>query len=124
MIELKIDNSAAVFLITERMRIELEAFKENKRLPRNVTFESMSHSQLMGFIEHAVFDLIGMLPAEILIDENNLDEIITKAIRSLAPVFHKDDLAAYSSYQAKSIFKPLEILLKRFTDKEDLYRIN
>lgn len=124
MIELKIDNSAAVFLLTERMKIELDALKNNKRIPFDTTFETMSYEQLVKFIEHAVFDLIGMLPAEILLDENNLPEIMAKAIRSLSPILHKEELAVYSNSQAKNIIKPLELLLKTFANNEELYRIN
>jgi len=124
MIELKIDNSAAVFLLTERMRLELEAAKENKRIPEYVTFETMSYDQLLGFIERAVFDLTTLLPCEIMIEENNVSEIMTKAIRSLAAIFHKDDLKGFSINQTYNIIRPIEKLLKLYSENEDLFRVN
>lgn len=123
MIELKITNSAALLLLTERMKIELDMYKRNNVISQDVSFESMSYSDLIKFIESAAFDLVCLLPAEVLADQNNLDEILSKAIRSLSSIYHKEELNSYSLSQAKNLIKPIEKLISKYTE-DKLYSLN
>lgn len=123
MIELKITNSAALLLLTERMKIELELYKRNNMLPNDISFESMSYSELIGFVESAAFDLVCMLPAEVLANRSNLDEILAKAIRSLSSIYHKEELNSYSVTQSKKLIRPLEKLISEYTDQK-LFLLN
>jgi len=123
MIELKITNSAALLLLMERIKIELESQKQSKRISEDMTLENMGFQQSVKIIECAAFDLVCMLPAEVLADENNLPEIITKAIHSLSGIFHKEELNSYSLTQAKDLIRPIEQSLSKALE-DFTYKLN
>ncbi|PJA96289.1 MAG: hypothetical protein CO129_07360 [Ignavibacteriales bacterium CG_4_9_14_3_um_filter_34_10] len=123
MIELKIANSTALFILTERMKVELESRKRKNIFSEETTFENMSYDQLIKLIEYSLFDIVCMLPAEVLTDKNNLPQIITKAVNSLSGIFHKEELSSYSIIQAHNLIRPLEQLYSKYLEN-NLYLLN
>jgi len=123
MIELKIANSTALFILTERMKVELESRKRKNIFSEETTFENMSYDQLIKLIEYSLFDIVCMLPAEVLTDKNNLPQIITKAVNSLSGIFHKEELSSYSITQAHNLIRPLEQLYSKYLEN-NLYLLN
>lgn len=113
MIELKITNSAAVLLLTERMKTELELRKKYSMLPDWSSLNSLPYRSLVKIAETSAFDLICLLPADIITEKNNLDSILTKAIRSLAPIYNKEDFTIYPINRARRIIKRLTSLFDK-----------
>lgn len=124
MIELRITNSAAVLLLTERMKLELEARKRNKLVPEWSTLNSLPFNKLLGIAEISAFDLICLLPADVLTVRNNLSEIITKAIRTLSTIYNRDEFNIYSSKRAHFIVDKIYNTFQLYSDEEKSFQNN
>lgn len=120
MIELKITNSAALLLLSERMKIEFENRKAGNAIPEYITIEILPYKDLVNIAECAAFDLICLLPADIFDDENNLHKIITKAMRSLSGVFNKEEFNIYPESRAQKLVDLIHSSLDTFGDKKHL----
>ena len=71
--------------------------------------------------ESSALDLISMLPADILLEKNNLDEIILRAIRSLSGIFNKEDFNIYSLEQSKKLVNKIEKVFYEYTKESDFH---
>ncbi|MEN8194519.1 MAG: hypothetical protein ABFS12_16990 [Bacteroidota bacterium] len=118
MIEIKIPTSAAVLLLKEKMIIELESLQKADLLPSHIELHDLSNKQLIDLVETAAFDLIFSLPAEIYVDESNIEEIINKSIRSFAVTYDIEELKSYELEDAKELVIPIRKLFKVFGSKE------
>lgn len=122
MIELRITNSAALLLLNERMKIEFDYRKKRALYPEWIRLKDLNYSELLEIAETASFDLICLLPADILIERNNLDEIIAKAVRSLAAVYNRDEFNVFSLKRARNIIKRIQRVLQKIkNDNSFLY---
>jgi hypothetical protein len=120
MIELKITNTAALLLLSERMKIEFENRKLFNSIPDYVNIDELSYKELLDISECAAFDLICLLPADIFDDENNLHKIITKAIRSLSGIYNKEEFNVYSERRAEKLVDLIYSSIKIYGKKEIL----
>ena len=120
MIELKITNSAALLLLSERMKIEFENRKMNNSIPENVALDTLPYKELLNISECAAFDLICLLPADIFEDENNLHKIITKAIRSLSGIYNKEEFNVYPESRAEKLVGLIYSFLQTYGNKDIL----
>ena len=118
MIEIKIPTSAAVLLLKEKMIIELESLQKADLIPSHVELQDLSNEQMIDLVETAAFDLIFSLPAEIYVDESNIEEIINKSIRSFAETYDIVELKAYKIEDAKKLVIPIRKLFANFGSKE------
>lgn len=112
MIEIKISTSAAVHLITERMRFEFGMRKRIGKTEPGFDLENMDFKSLLGIAEIAAFDLILLLPADILAENNNLDDIICRSMRSLADVYNKEEFKTYTKQKAKKLIRRISYLFE------------
>jgi hypothetical protein len=119
MIELKITNSAALLLLTERMKMEFEKRKSFVKSMNWHELEMMSYPEILEIAECSAIDLISMLPADILLEKNNLDEILYRAIKSLSGVFNKEEFSIYSLEQARVLVRKIESIFEIYTKDSD-----
>ena len=115
MIELKITNSAALLLLTERMKQEFSKRIAYKEFHEWMELENLGYDDLLDVAESSAIDLISMLPADILLEKNNLDEIIMRAIRSLSGIYNKEEFNIYSLEKSRNLVKKIEHVFDKFT---------
>lgn len=117
MIEIKISTSAAVLLVTERMRYEFAMRKKSGKIEKGFEMEFLDFKTLLSIAEIASFDLILLLPAGILTENNNLDDIICRSMRSLADVYHKEEFKYYTKEKARKLIKKIADLFENVDSK-------
>lgn len=117
MIEIKISTSTAVALLTERMNFELELREKAGSVPPGLDIKDLGYQELLKLAEVAAFDLVFLLPAEVLMDNNNLADIICMAIQSLSNVFSREEFKTYSKNSAQQLLAPIKKIFKKATDK-------
>jgi hypothetical protein len=110
MIEIKLPISASVSLLTEQMEREFEARQTIGSIDNTLAMADLSSAELKLIAEVAAFDLIMLLPVDLLIEESNLPQIIAKTIRTLGGIYDKADLNYYSDNDARRL---LNIIKKR-----------
>ncbi|GBD89645.1 hypothetical protein BMS3Abin04_00353 [bacterium BMS3Abin04] len=104
MINLKIPLGTALALLTERMRYELKFRQKAGLAPDKINLSDLNYEELLTIVETAAFDLVSFLPYELLTQNNNLIDIITKSINSLAQLFSKNEFGSYSRERCKRLF--------------------
>lgn len=119
MIEIRISIETAVILLKERIESEFEKRIRNGEIAKGLNLNNLSYTQLLNVVETSTFDLVCLLPAELLTDQTNLTEIITKTIRSLAEVYNKDEFAIYSKRKAESLINPIIYMLRHSQKSKD-----
>jgi hypothetical protein len=117
MIELKITNSAALLLLTERMKIEFNKRKSANDYEDWRELNNLEFDEILEIAEAAAIDLICMLPADILLERNNLDEIISRAIRSLSGIYNKEEFNIYSIDKARKLVARIENIFDRYNEE-------
>ncbi len=105
MIEIKIPTSAAVIMLTERMRYELQLRKKTKCFDQSCDIENLSYADLISIAETSAFDLVFLLPVDILVEESNLPEIITEAFHALSKIFGREEFQLYTKERATKLLK-------------------
>lgn len=123
MIEIKIPTSAAVILLTERMRYELKMRKQIGDHPTEADLNELDYDELMNIAETAAFDLVSLLPADILIEQNNLADIIYKSIQTLSKVYGYVEFKNYTLTDAKRLLSPLTHIFK-YADSQKSFLSN
>ena len=123
MIEIKIPTSAAVILLTERMRYELKMRKQIGDHPNEADLNELDFEELISIAETAAFDLVSLLPADILIEQNNLADIIYKSIQMLSKVYGYVEFKNYTSGDAKRLIGPLTTIFK-YADNQKSFLTN
>ena len=117
MIEIKISTSAAVLLVTERMRFEFEMRKKIGVVEPGLGIENLDFKTLLNIAETAAFDLILLLPADILTENNNLDDIVCRSMKSLAEVYNKEEFKYYTKEKARRLIKRITGLFENLDEK-------
>ncbi|MFC2083914.1 hypothetical protein ACFLS9_02555 [Bacteroidota bacterium] len=105
------------------MKIEFEIRKRNGLISKFSNLESLDYNKLLDLAETASFDLVCLLPAEILVDENNLPEIVCKAIKSLSGIYQKEEFNIYTVKRAKLLIKQIVDIFKK-SSSEEIYQRN
>jgi hypothetical protein len=123
MIEIKISDSAALMLLTDRMNYELEMRKSAKILPENINLNELNFSNLLDISETAVADLVMTIPADILLSKNNLGIIITGAINSLHTIYGFDEFKDYSIILTNRLLRRIVEHFKNCNDK-NIFKYN
>lgn len=118
MIEIKISTSAAVLLLTERMRFEFGLRKKIKRFGAGFDLEDLNYKSLLSIAETAAFDLVLLLPADILAEKNNLDDIICKSMRTLADIYNREEFKYYTKEKARKLLQHIETLFLKNLSKD------
>lgn len=123
MIEIKIPTAAAVVLLTQRMRYELGMREKAGKIDAGIGLKNLSYDELFEIAETAAFDIIALLPADILAEENNLTDIITRSLQSLTTVFNKEQFQNYTLKNAEQLLSPVKELFRKI-DEENFYLVN
>ncbi len=123
MIEIKISDSAALMLLTERMNHELELRKKANILPENININELGYANLIEISEVAVADLVMTIPTDIILTKNNLAIIITSAIKSLDRVFGFEEFQNYSISRANRLLARISDHFKNCSDK-NIFKYN
>ncbi|MCF8261647.1 MAG: hypothetical protein K9J12_12795 [Melioribacteraceae bacterium] len=118
MIEIKIPEQAAIQLLMERMRFELEMRIKAGIYSRTTQLENLTYQQIFDLVECSAFDIISLLPPDILIDRSNLPSIIAKAIKSLSKIYSYYEFNLYSEEKAERLILPIKKLIIKNKDRE------
>ena len=110
MIELNIPNNAAIMLLLERMQSEFD-MRARKGNYAGLQLIDLDPSELYEIAEIAAFDLVFMLPAEIYEEENNLCEIITKAMHGISEKFGNNVFDDFTEERAANLVRPIKNLI-------------
>lgn len=117
MIEIKIPTAAAVVLLTQRMHHELSMREKAGQVNAGASLRNLSFDELMEIAEFSAFDIVALLPADIMAEENNLPLIISKAIKALSSIMGIKEFETYSEHQARTLLNPLAQSFKKIDDK-------
>lgn len=123
MIEIKIPTSAAVLLLTERMREELEMRENCGMIEAGIGLGNLPFNEIFDITESAVVDIVSLLPLQVLMEDNNLSEIITKAVRQLSKIYNKEQFLLYEKEDAERLMAPILDLIPD-ADKEENFKYN
>jgi len=120
MIEIRISNTAAVQLLVDRIENEFKSRIKTGIYNPDLTLDELPFNELFDLAEIAAFDLVSILPFDVLLKETNISEIITKAMQSLAVIYQKTDFTFYTTEMAETLVAKLkEVYL--LSEKEKLY---
>lgn len=108
MIEIKIPTSAAVIMLTERMRYELQLRKKAGFCEPGFDIENLPFSEIISIGETAAFDLVFLLPVDILVEDSNLPEIITEAFHALSKIFGREEFTLYTKERAERLLSKVK----------------
>jgi len=103
MIEIHVPTNAAVTLLTEQMEKEFEARRKAGMLETDFMLHELPYSELLKIAETAAFDILMLLPVQILTEESNISDIVVKAIRALAESYQKDSFKSYNYSDAEKL---------------------
>lgn len=117
MIELKISNDAAVLLLTDRMRYEIGMRVKAGYMDSDKVLTDLDYCELIGIAETSAFDLLIMLPADLLTRKTNLVEVVTNSMRSLAAIFKKDEFNFYSFARAAKLVEMVKNVIEHGDNK-------
>lgn len=113
MIEIKIPTSAAIMLLTERMQYEFESRQKTGFYGEGLDLYDLNFREIYEIAEIAAFDLVFLLPAEIFAEKNNLADIISKSIRSLAKQYDYIEFENYSDEMAEKLISPISRIMQK-----------
>ena len=113
MLEIKITLETAVVLLTERMDYEFAKRLKIGIIPAGSSLKNLSYRELVKRVDVAVFDLICLLPVELLLDKTNLTDLVTKAVHSLARIYSKEEFKLYTKQKADRLIKPVVKLVSK-----------
>ncbi len=123
MVEIKIPTAAAVVLLTQRMQYELGVRQSIGQIDPDINLKNLNYEELKEIAETSAFDVIALLPADILAEENNLPNIVFRAMKSLGIVFEKEEFLYYSEEKAKKLLEPLTKIFSTI-DEKNSYLVN
>jgi hypothetical protein len=123
MVEIKIPTAAAVVLLTQRMQYELGVRQSIGQIDPDINLKNLNYDELKEIAETSAFDVIALLPADILAEENNLPNIVFRAMKSLGIIFEKEEFLYYSEENAKKLLEPLTRLFSTI-DEKNSYLVN
>lgn len=112
MIELKIPIKEAVGMLTDRMEFEFNLRKESNSSLRSFTLETLPYETLISIAEVAAFDLVFLLPLEVFEEENNLSDIVSKAIQALADIYGREEFLFYKKSNAQKLIDKISAITK------------
>lgn len=124
MIEIKIPTSAAVILLKQRMNQELSMREKAGKIDSGMSLRNLSQAELFQIAETSAFDIVFLLPADVWSEENNVADIIYKAIHSLATVFNREEFKLYKRDQAENLIKPIKKLFAQFDNSKGTPFVN
>ncbi len=117
MIEIKIPTAAAVVLLTQRMHHELSMREKAGQIDAGTSFKNLSFDEVMEIAESSAIDIVALLPADIMAEENNMHVIISKAMNALSTIFELNEFKNYTEDKAKTLLAPLVKTFKKIDDK-------
>lgn len=107
MIEIRIPTNAAIIFLSERMQYEKQMRETVGEIYLGLNLNDLSFEELLPIAETAAFDLVSLLPAEILSEKSNIADIVYKAISALSRFYGKDEFKNYSKSRAENLLKPI-----------------
>lgn len=123
MVEFRIPTNLVASLLSERIKTELIMREELNMIDCGSELEDLSVTEIFNIIETAAFDLVALLPAHLLTQQNNLDQIITKAIKSLPIAYERHEFSDYSESRVSNLLKPIKSIFQ-VSDVEEAYANN
>ena len=120
MIEIRISNTAAVQLLVDRIENEFKSRIKTGIYNPDLSLDALPFDELFDLAEIAAFDLVSILPFDVLLKETNIHEIITKAMQSLAVIYQKTDFTYYTDKMAEALISKLKEIYV-LSEKEKLY---
>ncbi len=118
MIEIRISNTDAVQLLINRIGKEFNSRKKYGLYNKTLSLEELPFSELFELTEISAFDIAAMLPFDIYNKETNIADIISKAIQSLATIFHKEEFVFYTPGMAEILTSPLREIYQNSEEKK------
>lgn len=113
MIEIRITSEAALALLLDRMRFELNQRQRCGFIRKGLRLEDLNYGELYSIVEASIFDTIFLMPVELITHQTNLISIITDTVKSLTRIFNKEQFLLFSSKKAERIIEPIIIYLKK-----------
>lgn len=113
MIELRITIDDALYLLLERMNIELKMRKRAGLIAKNKRLEDLYFRELINIVESSIYDTVLMLPVDLVTKETNLSIIITETVKSLSKIFGHEQFLLYSIRRTRRVIKPAVDFLHR-----------
>lgn len=123
MIEIRITIEAALSLLLERMRLELNLRQRCGLISKGLRLEDLNYKELMKIVEASLFDTVFLLPVDIILLESNLVYILTETVKALSRIFKKEEFSLFNSKKAKKLIKPIIKYLTTHT-KDDSFKNN
>lgn len=108
MVEFRIPTNLVANLLAERIKTEIKMREELNIISSGENLEDLSTTEIFNIIETAAFDLVALLPAHLLTQKNNLEEIIVKAIKSLPIAYERHEFSEYSESRISNLLKPIK----------------
>ena len=121
MIEIKIPTSAAVIMLTERMRYEMQLRIKAGCFEPGFEIENLAFPELMSIAEASAFDLVFLLPVDILVEESNLPEIITDAFHALAKIYDREEFQLYTLERALSLLSKITNTFRKLDTDQNYF---
>jgi hypothetical protein len=118
MIEIRIPTGAAVFLLKEKISLEIEYLQRSNIVAEGTQIEDLSDEELLRVTEAAVTDLVFSLPAEIFSSDSNIVDIIYKAVKSFAAGQKTKAFNNFSKEKAANLINSIKKLFIAYGEKE------
>ncbi len=123
MVEFRIPTNLVANLLSERIKTEMTMRRELNMIDYGTELEDLSLTEIYNIIETAAFDLVALLPAHLLTQQNNLDEILTKAIKTLPIAYERHEFSDYSKERVRNLLQPIKNMF-RVGDTEEAFANN
>ena len=117
MIEIKIPTAAAVVLLTQRMHHEFNMRAKAGQYDVGSSLKNLSFDEILEIAESSAVDIVTLLPADIMAEQNNLPIIISKAMNALTTIFEISEFENYTEGKAKALLEPLVQVFSKIDDK-------
>ena len=118
MIEIRIPTGAAVFLLKEKISLEIEYLQKSNVVAEGTQIQDLSDDELLRITEAAVMDLVFSLPAEIFASDSNIVDIIYKAVKLFAVGQKTKAFDNFSKEKAEELIDSIKKLFATYGDKE------
>ncbi|MCX7875260.1 MAG: hypothetical protein N2321_03715 [Melioribacteraceae bacterium] len=97
----------ATKLLHQKMKHELRLQQKKGKIPVDLSIENISLKDLFNLLETSIFDLILLLPIDILLSQDNIFKFVESTVYSLATKIKREELFLFSSKDFKKRIQPI-----------------
>lgn len=117
MIDFKFSIEDAQKLLHHKMKHELMVRQKQGLINNELTLSNVSYNELFSLLESSIFDLILLLPLDLILSQNDIFKFIEATVHSLAGKIKREELLLFSAIKFKEKLAPLlKDLLKQTKD--------